>query len=88
MSKAVDVAVQVRDAQAAQLSAEQTASTFRAELTQLSRHLAAAQEMGSMWQGRAEGLQQELDQATAWQVRVYSCVTAKQENTFTPATKS
>lgn len=61
--------VQVRDAKASQLSAEQATNALRAELTQLSGQASAAQEMASMWQGRAEGIQQHLEQALPWQGR-------------------
>ena len=61
--------VQVRDAKASQLSAEQATNALRTELTQLSGRASAGQEMASMWQGRAEGIQQHLDQAMPWQGR-------------------
>lgn len=54
---------QVEDALAAQCTAEAIAAACQRELTQVSSSLAAQLEAESMWQGRAQGLQQQLDQA-------------------------
>ena len=54
---------QVQDARAAQCTAEAIAAACHRELSQVSSNLAAQLEAESMWQGRAQGLQQQLDQA-------------------------
>ena len=55
--------LQVRDSQARQAAANEAAAAGRAVQQQLSRSHAAALEEAAMWQGRAQGLQQQLDQA-------------------------
>ena len=54
---------QVEDARSAKCTAEAIAAGCQRELTQVSSSLAAQLEAEAMWQGRAEGLQQQLDQA-------------------------
>lgn len=53
----------MQDAKAAQGTAEAIAAACQRELTQVSSSLASQLEAESMWQGRAQGLQQQLDQA-------------------------
>ena len=55
--------LQVRDAKAQQMNAEEVAAACRAELVSLSSELAQMREAESMWEGRAQGHQQQLDQA-------------------------
>lgn len=55
--------LQAKDAKAAQINADKVVSACRAELLQLSSSLASQHEQASMWEGRAQGLQQQLDQA-------------------------
>ena len=55
--------LQAKDAKAAQIDANKVVSVCRAELLQLSSSLASEHEQASMWEGRAQGLQQQLDQA-------------------------
>ncbi|KAL0055118.1 hypothetical protein WJX82_007299 [Trebouxia sp. C0006] len=55
--------VEAKDAKAAQINADKVVSACRAELLQLSSSLASQHEQASMWEGRAQGLQQQLDQA-------------------------
>ena len=57
------MAWQVQDAKAAHCTAEAIAAACQRELTQVSSTLASQLEAESMWQGRAQGLQQQLDQA-------------------------
>ncbi|KAL0019445.1 hypothetical protein WJX77_000469 [Trebouxia sp. C0004] len=54
---------EAKDAKAAQTNADKVVSACRAELLQLSSSLASEREQASMWEGRAHGLQQQLDQA-------------------------
>ena len=53
----------MQDSQARQAAAGEAAAAWRAEQQQLTRSHAAASEEIAMWQGRAQGLQQQLDQA-------------------------
>ena len=55
--------LQAKDAKAAQTNADKVVSACRAELLQLSSSLASEHEQASMWEGRAQGLQQQLHQA-------------------------
>ena len=55
--------LQAKDAKAARTDANKVVSVCRAELLQLSSSLASEHEQASMWEGRAQGLQQQLDQA-------------------------
>ncbi|DBA69505.1 TPA: hypothetical protein ACH3X2_012780 [Trebouxia sp. C0005] len=55
--------METKDAKAAQTNADKVVSACRAELLQLSSSLASEHEQASMWEGRAQGLQQQLDQA-------------------------
>ncbi len=45
------------------MNAEEVAAACRAELSGLGSQLSQTHEAESMWEGRAQGLQQQLDQA-------------------------
>ena len=53
----------MEDARSAQCTAETITAGCQRELAQVSSSLAAQLEAEAMWQGRAQGLQQQLDQA-------------------------
>lgn len=69
-SNLLHVAGQVQDAKAAQGTAEAIAAACQRELSQVSSNLTSQLEAESMWQGRAQGLQWQLDQAMQEQLQL------------------
>lgn len=70
----------MQDAKAAQSSAEQIAAACQKEVSRLSTSLAAQHEAECMWQGRAEGVQQQLDQAMCYQQQLQQTLTTATSN--------